>query len=105
MLGRPIPAPKPRSRAISPAVEKPSSMAWSTSGIPGPESIMRMVMWSMAISTSARPPSAWITMLISPSYMQMAARRMVSWGRSSFLRAIFILLEASPAPIRSPPST
>ena len=27
MLGRPIPAPKPRSRATSPAVEKPSSMA------------------------------------------------------------------------------
>ena len=59
----------------------------------------------MSTSTSAWPPLAWMTMLISPSYMQMDARRITSGGSPSFLRAIFILLEASPAPIRSPPST
>ena len=62
-------------------------------------------MASIPTSTSTRPPSAWMTMLISPSYMQMEARRMASAGSPSFFNVIFILLEASPAWIRSPPST
>ena len=59
----------------------------------------------MAISTSARPPSAWMTILISPSYMHTEALRMISGGSPSFFRVIFIWLEASPAWTRSPPST
>ena len=41
-------------------------------------------MASMPTSTSTRPPSAWMTILISPSYMHTEALRMISGGSPSF---------------------
>ena len=68
MFGRPMPAPNPSARASEDAVDQPSRIADSTSGMPGP--------WSMT-STSSCPsltaasrwpsPSAWITTFISAS--------------------------------------
>ena len=46
MLGRPMPAPKPRLRILSGAVEYPACMAFSTSGIPGPVSARTRVISS-----------------------------------------------------------
>ena len=71
-----IPAPKPSERMLSGAVDHPSCMAFSTSAMPGPWSVSTMTTLSGSTSTLASPPPAWITMLISPSYMAMETRRM-----------------------------
>ncbi len=52
MFGRPIPAPKPISLAMSGAVDQPACMARSPFGMPGPVSLIRIWTWSLKISTS-----------------------------------------------------
>ncbi len=67
MLGRPMPAPKPSARASDEAVEKPSRIAWGTSGMPGPRSTTSTSSWPSLTVASRRPPSVWITTFISAS--------------------------------------
>ena len=105
MLGRPMPAPKPRFRTESAAVVQPACMACSMSGMPGPRSVRVMVMSSSPTSTRAVPPLAWMTMLISPSYIQTDTRRMTAGSSPSLRRDCFTAEDASPARLRSPPST
>ena len=68
MLGRPMPAPKPSARASDEAVDQPSRMAESTSGMPGPSSTTSTSSWPSLTAASRRPPpSAWMTTFISAS--------------------------------------
>ena len=55
IFGRPIPAPNPISRTSGEAVEYPSCMARSMSGIPGPRSLMTTVMTVGSIDTCMVP--------------------------------------------------
>jgi len=97
MLGRPMPAPKPRFLASSEAVDQPACIALLTSLMPGPLSIRIIRILSGKISTLILPPSAWMTILISPSYMQMATLRMTAESTPA-IRSFFLTSpEASPA--------
>ena len=50
------------------------------------------------------PPSAWITILISPSYMAIAVFRIAALSTPSIFRRFFTALLASPARVKSLPS-
>ena len=67
MLGRPRPAPKPSARASADAVDQPSVIAFSMSGMPGPRSTTSTSSWPSLTVASRLPPSAWITTFISAS--------------------------------------
>ena len=68
MFGRPMPAPKPSARASAEAVDQPSRIADSTSGMPGPWSITSTSSWPSLTAASSLPsPSAWMTTFISAS--------------------------------------
>ena len=78
MLGSPMPAPKPRERTLSGAVDHPSCMACSTSGMPG---------------------------LIPASYMAMDTRRIRAGEKPSCFKVRLTAPEASPARVKSSPGT
>ena len=67
MLGRPMPAPKPMLRTDSGAVDHPSRMARSRSGMPGPRSRIRSVTPSSSTEKSIVPPREWMTRFSSTS--------------------------------------
>ena len=55
--------------------------------------------------TSATPPPAWMTMLISPSYIAIETRRTISGDSPSSLRFFFTSTDALPAEVKSLPFT
>ena len=57
-----MPAPKPRPRTCSVAVDQPSCIASSTFSMPGPWSVSTAVIFSSSMSTPISPPPAWMTM-------------------------------------------
>ena len=67
MFGRPMPAPKPRARTNSLAVEYPGVMARPMSGMPGPQSAASAENVRSETSNVMRPPMEWMMMLVSAS--------------------------------------